>query len=242
LKKKKILWFGLLSLCFCNSIDAQEYEKLEGVWNATFIDIPLNDKWGFRTELHFRTIDYFNIWNQQIFRPQFIYTDANKIKWTVGYSSLRNFDSEVNADPRIRNEHNLWEQVLYTIPLKKGSLSTWIRLEHRFQESVPLQKNKAMRSFDFSSRIRFRFTYQRPLSKPDTKVPVNFVFYNEVFTLLNSSGIPYRFNQNWTFFGFRVKVNEKLTLNSGFQKNTIFKSTDSYLKNRLWNTILFYKI
>ena len=30
------------------------------------------------------------------------------------------------------------------------------RLEHRFQEELPLQKNNEMRSFDFSSRLRFR--------------------------------------------------------------------------------------
>ena len=63
----------------------------------------------------------------------------------------------------------------------------------------------------------------------------------EIFNLLNSSGIPYKFNQNWTFLGFRIKLNEKLNINSGFQKNTIFKSSEKYLKNRLWNTTLFYK-
>jgi hypothetical protein len=42
--------------------------------------------------------------------------------------------------------------------------------------------------------------------------------------------------------GLRVKLNNKLSINSGFQKNTIDKSNDKYLKNRLWNTILFYKL
>ena len=195
-----------------------------------------------RSEFHFRTVDYFKVRNQQIFRPQLTYTDTNKIKWTAGYSYLRNFNSEITADPRIRNEHNLWEQVLYTLPLKKGAFSTWIRLEHRFQEALPLQQDRSQRSFDFSSRIRFRFTYERPLSNAEAKIPVNFIFYDEIFTLMNPKGIPFKFNQNWTFFGFKVKLNSKTTLNTGFQKNTLFKGTDQYLKTRLWNTILFYKI
>ena len=239
---RKILLSGILFLLSYQVATAQEYDKVEGVWNAVFVDLPLSDNLSLRSEFHTRTIDYFNVWNQQIFRPQLTYTDSTKIKWSVGYSYLKNFDSDINADPRVRNEHNVWEQVSYKTPLKKGSFSTWLRLEHRFQEDLPLQKNRSSRSFDFSSRIRVRFTYETPLSKIDSKIPVNFVFYDVIFTLMNSSGIPYKFNQNWTFFGIKVKLNDKITLNTGFQKNTIFKSTDQYLKNRLWNTLLFYKI
>lgn len=239
---KKILFYVILPLFFSQMIWAQEYTKEESFWNAFFVDYTLTDKLSLRSEFHFRTVDYFKVWNQQIFRPQLTYTDTNKIKWTAGYSYLRNFNSEITADPRIRNEHNLWEQVLYTLPLKKGAFSTWIRLEHRFQEALPLQQDRSQRSFDFSSRIRFRFTYERPLSNAEAKIPVNFIFYDEIFTLMNPKGIPFKFNQNWTFFGFKVKLNSKTTLNTGFQKNTLFKGTDQYLKTRLWNTILFYKI
>ncbi|MDA9879438.1 DUF2490 domain-containing protein [Flavobacteriaceae bacterium] len=239
---KKILFYVILPLFFSQLIWAQEYTKEESFWNAFFVDYPLTDKLSLRSEFHFRTVDYFKVRNQQIFRPQLTYTDTNKIKWTAGYSYLRNFNSEITADPRIRNEHNLWEQVLYTLPLKKGAFSTWIRLEHRFQEALPLQQDRSQRSFDFSSRIRFRFTYERPLSNAEAKIPVNFIFYDEIFTLMNPKGIPFKFNQNWTFFGFKVKLNSKTTLNTGFQINTLFKGTDQYLKTRLWNTILFYKI
>jgi hypothetical protein len=89
--------------------------------------------------------------------------------------------------------------------------------------------------------MRFRLTYQKTLSKPDAKVLWNFVAYDEIFTIMNPNGIPYKFNQNWTFLGFRFKFSEQLSLVSGFQKNTILKSANNYLKNRLWNTILFYK-
>lgn len=239
---KNILIIGILFFSFPQITLAQEYDKVEGVWGAIFLDLPISDKLILRSEFHSRTIDYFNVWNQQIFRPQLTYSDSTKIKWSFGYSYLRNFDSNINVDPRVRNEHNVWEQVSYKISLKKGFFSTWLRLEHRFQEELPLQKNLLMRSFDYSSRIRVRFTYETPLSKIDAKIPLNFVFYDEIFTIMNDSGIPYKFNQNWTFLGFKIKFNDRVTINTGFQKNTIFKSTDKYLKNRLWNTILFYKI
>lgn len=221
-------------------LTAQEYDKVNGVWNAAFLDFPLSDKMSLRTELHLRTISYFEIWNQQLFRPQLSYKASKNVSWRGGYTYIKNFDQEVTADPRVRTEHNIWEQVQFTLPLKKASFSTWIRLEHRFQESLPLEQDRSLRSFDFSSRIRFRLTYQKRLSKADAKVPLNLVFYNEIFTLMNRSGIPFKFNQNWTFLGTRFKLNNKLSVNTGFQKNTIAKSGNNYLKNRLWNTILFY--
>ena len=115
-------------------------------------------------------------------------------------------------------------------------------MEHRFQEELPLQKNNQLRTFDFSSRLRFRLTYQKSLSKPDSKTKWNLVVYDEIFSILNRKGIPFKFNQNWTFLGFNVKLNEKATLLSGFQKNMIAKPSNSYLINRFWNSILFYKL
>jgi hypothetical protein len=77
---------------------------------------------------------------------------------------------------------------------------------------------------------------------PDVTLPTSFVFYNEVFVLMNSKGIPNQFNQNWTFLGLKLELNKQITLNTGFQKNTISKSGGNFLINRLWNTTLFYKL
>ncbi len=231
-----------LLLIVITKLKAQEYEKVNGIWNATFIDYPLSDKTSLRTEVHLRTVDYFNVWNQQLFRPQLSYQASKNVSWRGGYSYLKNFDQDINTDPRVRTEHNIWEQVQFTLPLKKASFSTWIRLEHRFQEELPLQKQKNLRSFDFSSRIRFRLIYQKTISKEQAKVPINLVLLNEIFAVMNPTGIPYKFNQNWTLLGLNVKVSDHLRFLSGFQKNTIAKSSTNYLKNRLWNTILFYRL
>ena len=55
----------------------------------------------------------------------------------------------------------------------------------QIQEELPLQKNNEMRSFDFSSRLRFRLTYQKSLSKQDSKTKWNLVVYDEIFSILN---------------------------------------------------------
>ena len=154
-----------LSICFINKSISQEYEKVNGLWNATFVDMPISKKISFRTEFHSRTISYFDIWDQQLIRPQFSYKSSKNISWRAGYTFIKNFDQDKTADPRLRREHNIWEQVEFTAPLSKSSFRTWIRLEHRFQENLPLQKNRNLKSFDFSSRLRFRLTYLKNLSK-----------------------------------------------------------------------------
>ena len=231
-----------LSICFINKSISQEYERVNGLWNAAFVDLPISKKISFRTEFHSRTISYFGIWDQQLLRPQFSYKSSKNVSWRAGYTFIKNFDQDNTADPRIRREHNIWEQVEFTAPLNKSSFRTWIRLEHRFQENLPLQKNRSLKTFDFSSRLRFRLTYSKNLSKEDAKTTWDLIIYDEIFSLLNTQGIPYKFNQNWTFLGFNIKFNNKLNVLTGFQKNTILKASNNYLINRLWNTIIFYKI
>ena len=165
--RKKPLLALLYIIGFLKFSFSQQYDKVNGIWNATFLDFPLSNKISLRTEIHLRTISYLSIWDQHLFRPQISYKRNKNVSWRGGYTYLRNFNEDTAADPRIRTEHNIWEQVQFTLPLKNSSFSTWIRLEHRFQENLPLEKNRNLKSFDFSSRIRFRLTYQKLLTQID---------------------------------------------------------------------------
>ena len=110
-----------------------------------------------------------------------------------------------------------------------------MRLEHRF-----IEQRHGYKPYFFSSRIRYRFTYTYPLLKGQWAENLKFVFYDEIFLILNPQGIPFAFNQNWTFFGINAKLSNKASLLTGFQKNTIARGEDRYLKNRFLNTILRY--
>ena len=68
------------------------------------------------------------------------------------------------------------------------------------------------------------------------------VIFDEIFIFLNPNGTPYRFNQNWTFIGFKIKFNKKLVLSAGYQKITFKRSDNDYFKNRLWTNTLVYKL
>jgi len=228
-------FFGLFfSVLF---IHAQEYERVVGTWNAVFFNTKLNDKLHITTELHHRTINGLADMDQHIFRPSLNYKSPSGLQWTAGYSYLQNYTWDRYDLPRFLREHNMWEQLKFSFKgLKGGSFGNQFRLEHRF-----IEQRTGANPYSFSSRIRYRFTYAYPLFKEDWKGRVKFVFYDEVFLLLNPNGIPYRFNQNWTFFGLNIILGKKANLAIGIQKNTIARGNNRYLINRFLNTTLHYR-
>ena len=121
-KIKKLIIFLLLGVT--NNLYAQEYERVNGFWNATFLDLPISDKVSIRSEFHFRTTSYFKIWDQQLYRPQLSYTPSKNVSWRAGYTYIKGYNRDIIAEPRVRAEHNLWEQVQFTVPLNKSSFST----------------------------------------------------------------------------------------------------------------------
>ena len=47
MKQVSFLIFSL-SICFINKSISQEYEKVNGLWNAAFVDLPISKKISFR--------------------------------------------------------------------------------------------------------------------------------------------------------------------------------------------------
>ena len=139
----------------------QEYEKVVGVWNALFLNNKLGEQFHITTELHHRTVNGFENLDQQIFRPSLNYKSPSGMQWTVGYSYLRNFTWGGEIKSEFFKEHNMWEQLQFSITGKKGgSFANQLRLEHRF-----IEQRDGSKPYSFSSRIRYRFTYAYPLLK-----------------------------------------------------------------------------
>ena len=129
-------------------------------------------------------------------------------------------------------ENNLWQQFSFLLPIKRSRYFGWIRLEQRWQS-----KNNEN---SYGVRIRFRTGFQFPLGKGKKTFSPQLVVFNEVFLHLKDN-FPYEFNQNWTFFGFQQKINNKLRLLTGFQRNTIAKG-NTFLHKNIWSSLLFYKL
>ena len=207
-------------------VSAQEATQTQ-TWKAVFTDLALDSVSSIRLETHYRTFDFFGSRAQYIIRPSYTKKIHPWISLSGGYSYLGNTKAGNTLD-----EHNLWEQVFFAIPYKKATFFGWLRVEQRLMEQMGSE-------FAYGARARFRMGLRYPLAAL-VHGKVDFMIFNEVF-LLTEGSLPTTFNQNWTFFGFRIPLAPKAILVSGYQRITAGNGAAAVQKN-LWSSILFVRL
>lgn len=224
---KKILYTFTFILFSLVSWKSSAQERQDNAWKALFTDYSLSSSTTLRLETHVRTRQFFAENDQYLLRPSISFKLGNNTALTTGYTLI-----STNTPQHRTIENNLWQQFSFSLPIKRSSYFGWIRLEQRWQS-----KNNEN---SYGARIRFRTGFQFPLGKSEKFFSPQLVVFNEVFMHFKDN-FPYEFNQNWTFFGFQQKINNKMRLLTGFQRNTIAKG-DNYLHKNIWSSLLFYKL
>ncbi len=238
IKKKSTLFFTILLV----SVFSFGQDEEHNAWNATFFDFSLSSSQTIRPdyirlELHNRTKSFYNINDQILIRPAYNLKVNEYSNISIGYTYI-----STNQNQGRINENNFWQQYNFSFPVNKLKYFGWVRLEQRWIKKPITSDNKFYSlkySNDYNTRIRFRAGFEFILVDNVTR-NLNFIVFNEVFMILKNV-YPYNFNQNWTFFGFKKRLNTKAVLISGFQRNSIFRGGD-YLHKNIWSSILFYKI
>lgn len=224
--KNSLILFKTICLFLTVTVSFAQ-ERQDNAWKALFTDYSLNSSSTLRLETHVRTRRFFTENDQYLIRPSISFKLSKNSGLTAGVTYI---DSN---SPQTRTiENNLWQQFSFSLPIKRSRYFGWIRLEQRWQ--------KKNRSTSYGSRIRFRTGFQFPLTKVEAKFKPELVIFNEVFMLIEDN-LPYRFNQNWTFFGFQHNVSPSLRILTGFQRNSIAKG-DAFLHKNIWSTLAFYKL
>ncbi len=226
MKKLSLITFLCLITMFFFKIKAQE--RQDNAWKALFSDYSLTASKTLRLETHIRTKRFFAENDQYLIRPSIIFKVNRYSSFATGVSFI-----STNMPGNRLLENNIWQQFSFSLPVKRNKYFGWIRLEQRWIKRGSISR-------EFSSRIRFRSGFQFPINKKSRVLSTNFIIFNEVFLLIEEN-FPYRYNQNWTFFGFQQKISNKLILLSGFQRNSILKE-NGFLHKNIWSTVLFYKL
>ena len=224
---KKILYSFTFILFILVSWKSLAQERQDNVWKALFTDYSLSSSSTLRLETHVRTRQFLAENDQYLLRPSISFKLGNNTAFTTGYTLI-----STNTPQHRTIENNLWQQFSFSLPIKRSSYFGWIRLEQRWQS-----KNNEN---NYGARIRFRTGFQFPLLKGEKTFSPKLIVFNEVFMHFKNN-FPYEFNQNWTFFGFQQKINNKMRLLTGFQRNTIAKG-NTYLHKNIWSSLLFYKL
>lgn len=202
-------------------------EIQSNAWNAFFSDFSLTSSTTIRTEIHYRSVDFYSTKDQILFRPQIKFKIAPGVSLTTGYTYVMTNTALGNM-----TENNIWQQFGFIFPFKKLRFFGWIRTEQRFIKS-PVEKTI------FGHRIRFRSGFGVPILEIKRK-KIEFIVFNEVFMNFKE-GFPYDYNQNWTLLGFEKKLSNRATLLSGFQRTSL-NGKKGYINKNIWSTIMFYKL
>ena len=217
----------LLLLFLIQSIPAFSQEIQSNAWNAFFGDFSLTSSTTIRTEIHYRSVNFYSNTDQILFRPQIRFKIVPGASLTAGFTYVR-----TNAIQGNTFENNTWQQFGFILPLKKLRFFGWIRAEQRFIKSLGEKTS-------FGHRIRFRSGFGIPLPEIKRK-KIELIVFNEVFMNFKE-GFPYNFNQNWTLLGFEKKLSNRATLLSGFQRTSV-NGKNGYINKNIWSTIMFYKL
>ena len=217
----------LLLLFLIQSIPAFSQEIQSNAWNAFFSDFSLTSSTTIRTEIHYRSVNFYSNTDQILFRPQIRFKIVPGASLTAGYTYV-----STNAIQGNTVENNTWQQFGFILPLKKLRFFGWIRAEQRFIK-IPGEKTS------FGHRIRFRSGFGIPILEIKRK-KIELIVFNEVFMNFKE-GFPYNFNQNWTLLGFEKKLSNRATLLSGFQRTSV-NGKNGYINKNIWSTIMFYKL
>jgi hypothetical protein len=157
---------------------------------------------------------------QFYFQPSIIYIQSPKLNFAGSYTYQRNNPFNGN----FVNEHRLWQQVIFSLPISHGRLTNRFRLEERFIE------NKVTSEYPFSTRARYQVGYNIPLQgRTLDKNEFYFNTYNEFyFSLTGAKNATY--SENWTYAGCGYEFGEMGRLELGSMIQVAVRNTNQDLR------------
>jgi hypothetical protein len=211
-KRRFALWLllcatalgGLTPLAWAQRSAHNELQQ----WDTVVLTVPVADK--FRVQLEGQARLGFNseinTINRLIIRPSVGYQITPKLSMWQGYA----WSPSWNEKGELRDEHSIWEQLLYDTKWHRVDIRLRTRLEQRLIEHTAGQ---------VGNRVRQMVRLSHPLGH--TKAYV--VGYNELFVNLNGvhNGPRGGYEQNRMFVGLGYAFNKHVALEGGYLLNHV---------------------
>ncbi len=220
---------------------AQVEERNYSAWNALVISTDINDQVTVASQFHRRSTGFYTNINQWVIRPYVDVKVSESTKLGLGISYLDNRRNDPNVNLEERNVYQSLKIAHDTKPIK---LSHFIRLEERFLEQQG-EVNGTIVELDedrFTIRFRYRLTANLPIHTFDENTNVSLSAYNEFMFNLTNQLRPEVFDQNWIYVGPTVKINDRMTLKTGFHDIYQRRGDGAFIGNTIWDSTLSYKI
>lgn len=199
---KVLLLNSLLFLSFYSNAQSQE---TSGAWHTLLIKHKISSKFMFKNELHVRRIQFYAQWQQLLIRPTIDYALTNNTHLAAGYTFINNYSPKDNAI-----EHNVWEEVVLSNPVKSIDIKHRFRFEQRFAQAFFSE------TYKHSNRFRYRITLKKALYKKEEETKLSAEVFNELWLHTGNGIKPQSINQNWFYMGLAVPLNSSSTLSGGY--------------------------
>ena len=202
MKKWRLIAVALLLFCFSSS--AQNI-SIGGIFPTIDHSGEFSKRWSYNSYLFAAIKPYQS--NEGDARTLYFYGEfglsymlVNNLWLTASYVYERQNPFEDIA----RNEHRLFQQLTYLLPLNRFHIKQRLRFDERFIENISTGK------FEFSHRLRYLLGATYDLSDKYYLMSYTEFFFNTM------SGANFQFNENWSAFQLGYKINQKNAIEIGY--------------------------
>lgn len=180
------------------------------LWAGYYNTIRLNNKYSISTDIQFRTRNWAGKWAQQLIRSGINYKLNANTTATTGFAWFRHAQYS-GEDIIFKNEWRPWQELSHGIKWNSVASTHRLRLEQRFIQQVV--DGKKTNSYDYTTRLRYRFELQFPIK--GRVVPA---LVNEFMVNPGHMGSEQFLDQNRTFVGVNTKLSGATTLQLQYMK------------------------
>ena len=157
---------------------------------------------------------------QLYIQPSLIYALSPSWNFSISYTYQRN--NPITTD--YTNEHRLWQQVIYSLPIGKGRLTNRFRFEERFIQA----KNTAPHTL--ATRARYQIGFNLPLQGKTLDIHEFYLnTYNEFYFSLTGTKNA-TFSENWSYLGIGYNLGKMGKLELGYLSQVFVRNLNKDLR------------
>ena len=221
---RAILTGAVVAICCLAVQQAHATENDPGIWTifsstGSFPDTNPDSRWHYWFDAQARYFDLGSGANQWLVRPGIGYEIGDGVKAWVGYARFR----ARNGSGRVADENRYWQQVDWRAGQWQGG---------RFAMRIRLEQRSIDTGDDVGVVLRFMTKYVRPFPGDGSKSLV--IGVEPFFDLKDTDwGGESGLGQNRVFVGMSFRTCDRLTLETGYMNQYIWRDNASDRVNHL---------
>lgn len=194
-------------MLFLDVAEAQRQVNTSSLtWTQYFLEARFSEKIGVMVDGGVRFNDSFGERFLILFRSGIVWHFNNNLKAAGGYAYFQSMAPK-NSGLRHIPENRLWQQLTYSIPIRKLTLQNRVRVEERWIDDQNTR---------FNFRARYSLNARQELFSNE-KFQFYGVIFHEIFFSYGEKTPASHLDQHRTYLGAAWKITKQLAFTAGYQ-------------------------